>query len=335
MKWGFHPRFRRRSPAALETPFRRFERCDEIHIHRSAMKRPGRIHRLRRYLRLFGWSVVALLILGLAAIIWVEVRLERIGGLLHDATEEMQSATERISDSFSTTTTHGETRYLGELKFDVFFVTRDGPPLEFFFLTETGERFATFDRLREYLHAKGKRLRFSTNAGIFLEVAAPSRFLPEGLFVQDGKEIVPLNTHKGNGNFYLEPNGVFAVTHDGYAVVDTAAYPDLRAVVHATQSGPLLVHKGRINRQFSTRSDKLNIRSGVGIIDPQTAVFVISRQPVSFYQFARFFLKVLRCKNALYLDGAISQTYLPELGRHDSGGDFAGLIALSEDESTP
>jgi uncharacterized protein YigE (DUF2233 family) len=305
-----------------------------FHSPRFSSKHRRRVFR-RRCLCFLGWLVVGLLVVALAAPIWIYLRLSRMGESLRDAVEEMQSATERISESFATETTHAQMVTVGDLKFDAFFVTHGGPPLAFFFLNEEGERFANFDRLRHYLHTKGKRLRFSTNAGIFLQVAAPSGFLPEGLFVQEGREIVPLNNRKGAGNFYLEPNGVFAVTRDGYAIVDTATYSQLTEVVHATQSGPLLVHKGKINPRFSSRSDKLNIRSGVGVINPETAVFVISREPVTFYQFARVFVKFLRCKNALYLDGAISQMYLPELGRYDSGGDFAGLIALSEDENTP
>lgn len=37
----------------------------------------------------------------------------------------------------------------------------------------------------------------------------------------------------------------------------------------------------------------------------------------------------LHCKDALYLDGAISKMYLPELGRYDLGGDFGAIIGVT------
>jgi uncharacterized protein YigE (DUF2233 family) len=259
-----------------------------------------------------------------------------MGESLRKTTDEMLSTVARFSDVFTSRGTRSETVTLGKLQFDAFFITTDGPRMEFFFLDNNGERFGNFDRLRNYLQAEGKRMRFATNAGIFLRVSNPTEFQPEGLFVQGGKEIVPLNTRRGEGNFYMQPNGVFVVAGDGYSITETRDYinrpPNLE---FATQSGPLLVHDGIINRSFSPGSEKMNIRSGVGTIDRNTAVFAISRAPVTFHQFATMFSKVLHCRNALYLDGAISEMYLPELGRLDSGGDFAGLIAVIEDEDAP
>ena len=54
----------------------------------------------------------------------------------------------------------------------------------------------------------------------------------------------------------------------------------------ATQSGPMLLINGAINPEFQENSANLKIRSGVGIIDDRNVVFVISNEPINFYDFA-------------------------------------------------
>lgn len=44
----------------------------------------------------------------------------------------------------------------------------------------------------------------------------------------------------------------------------------------------------------------------------------------------QFFKEKLKCTNALYLDGAISETYLPEIGRFQNGGNFSSMIAITK-----
>jgi uncharacterized protein YigE (DUF2233 family) len=113
--------------------------------------------------------------------------------------------------------------------------------------------------------------------------------------------------------------------------VETAAYAGIEnEAIDATQSGPLLVLDGKINAQLNPRSLNRNIRSGVGVLDRETAIFAISREPVTFYEFADLFIQMLKCPNALYLDGAISKMYLPEIGRMEADGDFAGIIGIEE-----
>ncbi|MEO1653305.1 MAG: phosphodiester glycosidase family protein, partial [Bacteroidota bacterium] len=79
---------------------------------------------------------------------------------------------------------------------------------------------------------------------------------------------------------------------------------------------------------FTPGSHNKYIRSGVGVISPNQIVFIISRQPVNFYDFARIFRDYFKCKNALYLDGAISKMFLPEIGRFDLGGEFGPMIGI-------
>jgi uncharacterized protein YigE (DUF2233 family) len=84
------------------------------------------------------------------------------------------------------------------------------------------------------------------NAGMF-----QPNFSPVGLFVAGGRELAPLNTNSGYGNFFMKPNGIFVMTEMGPRVVETSEYPKVKGrIVLATQSGPLLVHSGKIHPVF-------------------------------------------------------------------------------------
>lgn len=176
----------------------------------------------------------------------------------------------------------------------------------------TGEPFASIPALQAWGSAHGKQLLFAANAGIY-----DARGMPLGMYVEDGKTIRPLNTVHGDpeaGNFSLLPNGVFAIDASGRASVQTTA---AFAAAHieprvATQSGPMLVVDGRINPGFVADSDSLKWRSGVCAPNPHTAVFVVSAGPVNFHTFAVLFKVKLGCRNALYLDGTLSQIYVDD-----------------------
>ena len=92
----------------------------------------------------------------------------------------------------------------------------------------------------------------------------------------------------------------------------------------------MLVVDNEFNSKFSQGSENKNIRSGVGIIDEYKIVFAISDQPVNFFDFANLFKNRFQCKNALYLDGAISKMYLPELNKSylDSNISFGSFICV-------
>lgn len=191
-----------------------------------------------------------------------------------------------------------------------------------------GRPFGSIGALRAHLERGGRTLLFATNAGMY----RPDQ-TPVGLYVEDGRQLVPLDLRRGlPGNFYLPDNGVFFLTGAGAGIVESSAYPppDAGAVRYATQSGPLLVRGGRVNPLFEPGSRNLRIRSGVGIVTPDSVVFAISREPVSFHAFATLFRDALGCRDALFLDGEISLMYLPELSRRDTGGTFGAIIALTD-----
>jgi uncharacterized protein YigE (DUF2233 family) len=184
----------------------------------------------------------------------------------------------------------------------------------------TGQPYASIHALQQWGAAHGRQLLFAANAGIY-----DAHGEPLGLYVENGKALKPLNTAHGDpaaGNFSLLPNGVFAVDANGHATVQTTA--DF-AAAHAkprlaTQSGPMLVIDGRINPRFDADSDSTKWRSGVCARKPDEAVFVVSAAPVNFHTFAQLFRDKLDCRNALYLDGTLSQIFVD--------GDYYGAPAF-------
>jgi uncharacterized protein YigE (DUF2233 family) len=198
--------------------------------------------------------------------------------------------------------------------------------LQLFHRDETGQPFKRFDRLAPWIESRGQKLVFAMNAGMY-----HGDFSAVGLFVSGGKEVVPLNMANAEGNFFLKPNGVFAVTEGGARVVESSEYPKLRErVILATQSGPLLARSGKLHPAFNANSLSRLFRNGVGVPSPEFAVFVISDVPVNFYEFATLFRDKLQCPDALFLDGTISSLHAPALKRSDFRMDLGPIIAVTE-----
>jgi len=176
--------------------------------------------------------------------------------------------------------------------------------LRLYWRDRRGEPLGTLAALAEHERAAGRELLFATNAGIYAEGQVPL-----GLTVEDGREQVALNTARGGGNFFLQPNGVFAVDRHGQArIVATRDWARRAQPLRlATQSGPLLLIGGRINPRLLPDSDSLKLRSGVCVQAPTRVAFAISAGPVNFYRFASMLRDELGCRDALYLDGSISQ----------------------------
>jgi uncharacterized protein YigE (DUF2233 family) len=220
-----------------------------------------------------------------------------------------------------------ETRTAGDTAFTACRVNLNVEQLGLFWRDATGRPYRQFLALREALQVKGKKLVFAVNAGMY-----QPDFSPVGLFVTEGRELTPLNRHVGSGNFSQQPNGVFLVEDNSARVMTTDEYasehpkPSL-----ATQSGPMLVHKGEITASavMSPNSNWRKIRNGVCAPSSAAVVFVISESPVTFYEFASFFRDALHCREALYLDGSISSLYAPSLNREDRGSDMGPILGVA------
>lgn len=193
---------------------------------------------------------------------------------------------------------------------------------------DKGEILKSIGNLKNYVAGQQQELVFAMNAGMF-----QWDHTPQGLFVQNYKPIHAMDTTSGRGNFYLKPNGIFAITRDNQGLVQTTeTFIVSSKVKYATQSGPMLVIDGKLHPAFRQGSENLNIRNGVGVLPDGKILFAISREPVNFYDFASFFQKA-GCKNALYLDGAVSRAYIPEKQWLQTDGDFGVMIGIAKPTS--
>lgn len=195
--------------------------------------------------------------------------------------------------------------------------------LQFYWKDDQGENYTNFESLKEDLESQNKDLIFAMNGGMYLKDLSP-----QGLYIENGIEYANLDTlPEGYGNFYLQPNGVFYLTKEQNAVVCTSQEFQSNPNIHyATQSGPMLLIDGEIHPKFRKGSENLHIRNGVGILPDGNILFAMSKEKINFYDFATFF-KQNNCKNALYLDGFVSRTYLPTKGYNDIQGRFGVIIA--------
>src|SRR6185437_12170535 len=81
------------------------------------------------------------------------------------------------------------------------------------------------DRVRTFWRAKGKSLRFAMNGGMYR-----GDLSPVGLYIEDGRMMVPPNTVTLTGaqsqipNFYKKPNGVFYIGEGRAGILETGRF---------------------------------------------------------------------------------------------------------------
>ncbi|MEL7014294.1 MAG: phosphodiester glycosidase family protein [Pseudomonadota bacterium] len=192
----------------------------------------------------------------------------------------------------------------------------------------TGRVLGSFNNLADMLEQEGRRLLFAMNAGMY----HPDRS-PVGLFIEGSERVAPIVTGASSGNFGLLPNGVFCIRPGRVDVFETRhfARQDI-ACRFASQSGPMLVIEGNLHPRFLPDSDSVFIRNGVGTTaNGREAYFVISREPLNFHTFARFFRDHLGLAQALYFDGKISKLFAPGLDRRDGGFPMGPIVGVVSD----
>ena len=203
-----------------------------------------------------------------------------------------------------------------------------------------GQPYRTFDRVQARFSKEGKTVKFLMNAGISEPGGVPS-----GLHVEEGKEQRSVNTAAGKGNFFLQPNGVLLVyggankpsaeiktaTAQAAFLKDMALHAsyisDLRIGI---QSGPMLLIDGKRHPEFREGSTNKLRRNGVGVDSRGLLVFAITAagQEVNLWDFAGLF-QSLGCRNALFLDGDLSQMAVNPKGLVESN-QFGAIFVVAE-----
>lgn len=196
--------------------------------------------------------------------------------------------------------------------------------IDFHWKNKNDSIISTLGQLNKHLKNDNKTLLFGMNGGMFLP-----DYSPVGLYIENNKKIKGINISESSGNFNLKPNGVFVLYNNNKAQVFVSeAYGDDPNIKYATQSGPMLLIDGEYHPAFNKGSTNLNIRNGVGILPNGNVVFAMSKGFINFYDFATFF-KNMGCKNALYLDGAVSQVYYPGKDWEQTNRKFGILISVT------
>lgn len=214
-----------------------------------------------------------------------------------------------------------------EADFLVYKVNPKLQQLKLFWKDDNNKPFKSILNLKNWLETRNKKLVFATNAGMYQVDNSPL-----GLYIEERKQITPLNVRNAKGNFYWKPNGVLYIDTDNNAIVcNTEKFVNNGKIKYATQSGPMLVFDGKIHPEFKKGSTNINIRNGVGILPNNELVFVMSKKEMNLYDFATYF-KDAGCKSALSFDGFVCRTYLPGKDWVQTDGNFGVIAAVIEDQ---
>lgn len=226
----------------------------------------------------------------------------------------------------------GYTFEFKKVKYQIYILNDSNSILSIHHKDGNGHKLKTFSNVKRLIDSIGSTTLMITNAGMYTP-----EFDPEGLLIENNKQAFPLNTRDSEIflNFYMHPNGVFYQHAKGsFHVCTTDSFNTMSQdstfmPILATQSGPMLKIDGEIHPKFNWNAKSRKIRSGVGIYNG-LCIFAITRDNSNFYDFASFYTEIFDCKNAIYLDGAISKMYEPELSPKDVGGNFGPIISISK-----
>ncbi len=209
-----------------------------------------------------------------------------------------------------------------EDRFIIHTVKSGSGKLKLYWKDGKGKPYGSIQRLKDRLTKEGKKLVFAMNGGMYTATQDPL-----GLYIEDGVVKQKMNrTKTAHGNFYLQPNGIFCIMKDGKGkVIKTTDYKTDADIRYATQSGPMLLIDGAYHPKLTKGSKNFHVRNAVGILPNGDMLFVMSKKKVNFYDLATLF-KQKGCKNALYLDGFVSRTYLPSQGSVQTDGHFGVII---------
>ncbi|SUO97149.1 phosphodiester glycosidase family protein [Suttonella ornithocola] len=193
---------------------------------------------------------------------------------------------------------------------------------------EKGKNYAHLSTALFALESNGFQVAMIMNAGIY-----NTNYMPAGLWIEKGKTLRTLNTEKGKGNFHIQPNGIFWIKQNKVGITSTEKWKKSTiSAEYAVQSGPMLLINGEINPRFVKNLHSPYKRNAVCVTRNHSLYFIMTTtyrtEWPSFYQLAEA-LKHFGCYQALYLDGSISEYYMPNISRGFHWKPFVGMIAVA------
>lgn len=216
--------------------------------------------------------------------------------------------TSEITDTFSDNAEEKEVVYGKKIEDRGFTVYKPDLNKEIIKMYWKDENNKAYSELSKFIQENtGNKINFATNGGIYSE-----EYEPNGLYIENHKIISKINLADGEGNFYMQPNGVFYIQNNQPKISESKAFEYNENISYATQSGPLLIENGVINKKIGKNSESFKIRSAVGIDRENKVFFLMSSEKINFYDFSKYALDKLNCKDLLFLDGTISKMYFAD-----------------------
>jgi uncharacterized protein YigE (DUF2233 family) len=172
--------------------------------------------------------------------------------------------------------------------------------LRLYWKNSNGIPFKSFSNVRK----EHPDLIFMMNAGMYTASNFPA---PVGLYIEKGVKYRAIKIIKNrNVNYGISPSGIFYFNSNKAAILNAYNWSNRLNAAYATQSGPMLLINGLINKNLP-RGSYIK-RNGVGVRADGKVVFGCFR--ANFIDFAMWF-KNQNCINALYLDGVVSDYWTP------------------------
>lgn len=172
--------------------------------------------------------------------------------------------------------------------------------LRLFWKDSKGVPYSSFSNVKK----EHRGLVFMMNAGMYTASKFPA---PVGLYIEKGIKFrsvkIVINRRV---NYGIPPSGIFYFNAQKACIIKATDWNSQLDAAYATQSGPMLLIKGKLNKNLPKGS--YIKRNGVGIRADGKVVFGCFRS--NFMDFALWFKKQ-ECIDALYLDGGISDYWIP------------------------
>ena len=204
--------------------------------------------------------------------------------------------TSEITDTFSDNAEEKEVVYGKKIEDRGFTVYKPDLNKEIIKMYWKDENNKAYSELSKFIKENtGDKINFATNGGIYSE-----EYEPNGLYIENHKIISKINLADGEGNFYMQPNGVFYIQNNQPKISESKAFEYNENISYATQSGPLLIENGVINKKIGKNSESFKIRSAVGIDRENKVFFLMSSEKINFYDFSKYALDKLNCKDLLF-----------------------------------